>query len=232
MKTPVWGVTRDMVLDEAEADRLLAHVEEQTHAAPPAHRTAANLDRVIVDLLLHTGMRCSEFCALERRDWTDAAPGNDRQLVVAGRSANPRTVWLPRGTAARLRAYLQDHRPQQLREGQDAPDAPLIPNERGRRYERTALYRRVVRILTAAGFGARASVQLLRHTYGYLAYRRTGGNLLFVQRQLGHAHPMITAAYARLVDEDYAALADAAAPCSVRVPAGNRREPEVPDRVR
>ena len=40
------------------------------------------------------------------------------------------------------------------------------------------------------------------------AYLRTGGNLLFVQRQLGHAHPMVTSIYAQFVDESYAALAD------------------------
>jgi integrase len=51
-------------------------------------------------------------------------------------------------------------------------------------------------------------VQLLRHTYGYLAYRNTGGNLLFVQRQLGHAHPMVTAIYAEFVAESYADLAN------------------------
>jgi integrase len=56
--------------------------------------------------------------------------------------------------------------------------------------------------------GDRANVQLLRHTYGYLAYVRTGGNLLFVQRQLGHAHPATTAAYAKLVKESYADLAE------------------------
>src|SRR4029077_5462721 len=85
---------------------------------------------------------------------------------------------------------------------------PLILNERGRPYERTGLYRRVVRIFPAAGVGDRASVQLLRHTYGYLAYLRTGGNLLFVQRQLGHAHPVVTSIYAQFVKEEYAALAD------------------------
>ncbi len=74
--------------------------------------------------------------------------------------------------------------------------------------ERTGLYRRVVRILTTAGLGDRASVQLLRHTYGYLAYKRSGGNLLFVQRQLGHAHPMVTSIYAQFVEESYEAIAE------------------------
>ena len=75
-------------------------------------------------------------------------------------------------------------------------------------YDRTSLYRRVVRILTSAGLGDRASVQLLRHTYGYLAYKRTHGNLLFVQQQLGHAHPMVTAIYAQFVKFSYSDLAD------------------------
>jgi integrase len=101
-------------------------------------------------------------------------------------------------------------RPRVIPEGTDANDSstPLVFNERGRPYERTGLYRRVVRILTAAGFGERASVQLLRHTYGYLAYKRSGGTLLFLQRQLGHAHPMVTSVYADFVDEDYGRLAN------------------------
>ena len=86
-------------------------------------------------------------------------------------------------------------------------DAPRF-NERGKAYERTALYRRVVRILTDAGLGDRASVQLLRHTYGYLAFKQTGGNLLFLQKQLGHAHPMVTAVYAEFVDFPLDRLAD------------------------
>jgi integrase len=88
------------------------------------------------------------------------------------------------------------------------PTQPLVYGERRNPIERTGLYRRVVRVLEAVGLGDRASVQLLRHTYGYLAYLSTGGNLLFVQRQLGHAHPMVTSIYAQFVDEPYGALAD------------------------
>ena len=81
-------------------------------------------------------------------------------------------------------------------------------NDRGNPFDRTTLYRRVVTILTAAGFGDRARAQLLRHTYGYLAYKRSGGNLLFIQRQMGHAHPMVSSVYAQFVDEDYFHIAD------------------------
>ena len=90
----------------------------------------------------------------------------------------------------------------------DSGKQPLLINDRGRPFDRTSLYRRVVRILEAVGLGDRASVQLLRHTYGYLAYKRSGGNLLFVQRQMGHAHPMVTSVYAQFVEESYAEIAN------------------------
>ena len=124
-----------------------------------------------------------------------------------------RTVFLPRELGRLVAHYVKDVRPQFLPAGLKATDKrqALVLNERGQAYERTGLYRRVVRVLTAAGLGQRASVQLLRHTYGYLAYLHTGGNLLFVQRQLGHAHPMVTVVYAKFVREDYAELADCVA---------------------
>ena len=117
---------------------------------------------------------------------------------------------MPQSLCNLIRSYVDQYRPALVPDGVDSSDLsqPLVFNDRGNAYERTALYRRVKRILTAAGFGSRARVQLLRHTYGYLAYKRTGGNLLFTQRQLGHAHPMVTAVYAQFVDEDYEELAD------------------------
>jgi site-specific recombinase XerD len=139
-----------------------------------------------------------------------AATGAAPSLRVRGRAGVARTVWLPQPVGALLRAFIQRHR-RAFMPPNVAPDdggQPLVFNERRRRFERTGLYRRVVRILSEAGLAQRASVQVLRHTYAYLAYLRTGGNLLFVQRQLGHAHPMITALYAHLVPESYADLAD------------------------
>jgi integrase len=87
-------------------------------------------------------------------------------------------------------------------------EEPLLVNDRGKPFDRTTLYRRVVAVLSAAGFGGRAGAQLLRHTYGYLAYKQSGGNLLFIQRQMGHAHPMVSSVYAQFVDEDYAEIAN------------------------
>jgi site-specific recombinase XerD len=132
-------------------------------------------------------------------------------FLVRGTPREDRDVYVPGELTDLIRRFVKEIRPQCLAAGVSPRDfsQPLVVNERGRPYERTGLYRRVVRILTEAGLKGRASVQLLRHTYGYLAYKRSGGNLLFVQRQLGHAHPLVTSIYAQFVDEPYARLADA-----------------------
>lgn len=220
-RTP-WELTREMFLSPAEAARLLTHVRGAA-ACDAADSLNAVLDRVVIELLLFSGVRCSECCKLAVADLRVAGP--DSTLHVRDGDGG-RTVWLPRGVGTLLQRYLRSVRPRLLRRSTAGDPGTLLLNERGRPFDRTTLYRRVVRILTEAGFAQRASVQLLRHTYGYLAYLRTGGNLLFVQRQLGHAHPMITSIYAAFVPESYAALADAVAGRSPRP------KPHVPRRIR
>lgn len=209
MRAP-WELTRDMFLSQAEAARLLAHVRiEQRAAASAKAADRARIDRLLIEVLLFSGLRCSELCKLRAAD----SPAHLTQPVVkvVGRAGEGRTVWLPEDVAVQIRRYARDLRPRLLPAGHSpkSPKLPLIYHERLRPFERSGLYRRIVAILSRVGLESRASVQLLRHTYGYLAYLGTGGNLLFVQRQLGHAHPMITSIYAQFVDESYAKLAGA-----------------------
>jgi integrase/recombinase XerD len=203
MSREPWKITRELFLDEKEADALRSYVVSCEAAGPEAFT-----DRVIIETLMMSGLRNSELCGLRLKD-VDCSRSNPK-LHVAGTPRQDRTVYIPGELAQLLKRFIKEVRP--LRPDgdfeSDDPIGPLILNERGRRYDRTSIYRRVVRILSDAGFESRASVQLLRHTYGYLAYRNTGGNLLFVQRQLGHAHPMVTAIYAEFVEESYADLAD------------------------
>lgn len=204
MPAAPWELSRDDILDESEVARLLGVVRH--HAA--RREIPAIVNRVIIEGLLFSGLRCSEFCALRVGDAQLLGP---RPVIcVRGSAGGRRIVHISAQLAGTIRAYVRSTRPGLLDPAIPAndPHGPLIVNERGRAYERTGLYRRVVSILSAAGLADKARVQLLRHTYGYLAYLRTGGNLLFVQRQLGHSHPMITAVYAELVKESYAELAE------------------------
>lgn len=222
-----WAITREMFLSLDEVEQLLGHVRRRAAAGG---RSKA-IDRLIVEVMLFTGLRNSEFCRLKLGD-AILGPGDAMLRVAGGDEGDRRTVHLPGQVADLLREYVLHMRSQLLPDAVGAEDQeqPLVFHERRRPFERTGLYRRVVRILTAAGLGERASVQLLRHTYGYLAYLRTGGNLLFVQRQLGHAHPMVTSIYAQFVDESYAAMAERVAGAGEDV-APAAREPRVTQTV-
>lgn len=207
MKRTPWEITRDMFLSIEEVDRLLDFVRGRAALTAGSGKPAAGLDRVIIESLLFSGLRNSEFCSLRMAD-TPVVHGR-AVLEVRGDNRDERSVYISGDTSDMICRYARDVRPLFLPEDIDPADParPLVFNEHRRPFERTGLYRRVVRILGACGLEDRASVQLLRHTYGYLAYLRTGGNLLFVQRQLGHAHPMVTMVYAQFVDESYDELA-------------------------
>jgi site-specific recombinase XerD len=169
---------------------------------------AAATDRVLIETLLFTGIRNSELCRIRLKDVQLGA--KDSLIYIRGKCRERRSVHIPAALDSLLTRFIKVTRPALLKTGvkPSDPSQPLFINEHHRAFERTTLYRRVVRILTEAGMGSRASVQLLRHTYGYLAYLKTKGNLLFVQRQLGHAHPMITSIYAQFVEEPYDQMAN------------------------
>lgn len=203
-----WQITAEMFLSEDEVELLLDRVASRVRQAD-ADTVTACVDEIIIRSLLFSGLRNSEFCRLTLAD--TLIRSGQSMFLVQGTPREDRTVFIPRSLSDLVGRYVSETRPGCLPQGASPrdPTLPLVYNERRKPYERTGLYRRVVRILTEAGLGPRASVQLLRHTYGYLAYKRSGGNLLFVQRQLGHAHPLVTSIYAQFVDEPYARLADA-----------------------
>jgi len=218
-----WQITRQMFLSEDEIDSLLAHLSRRVGRAEREDVTP-RVDEVIVRALLFSGLRNSEFCGLTL---AQTVIGTGQSLFqVRGTPREDRDVFVPGELSDLLGRFAKEFRPKTLPEGVSPRDLtlPLVLNERGRPYERTGLYRRVVRILTEAGLKDRASVQLLRHTYGYLAYKRSGGNLLFVQRQLGHAHPLVTSIYAQFVDEPYTEMADRLVERPAAPPLSKRRK--------
>ena len=206
--TAPWEVTEDMFLSEPEVADLLLHVSDRERSATSETLIRATVDRLIIELLLFSGLRNSELCHLRVID-TIVGHGAS-ELRVTSTPKQDRAVVIPQRLSDRIVSFVRDVRAKCLPGGSGNNDEleTLILNERGRPYDRTALYRRVVRILTESGLESRASVQLLRHTCGYLSYKRTGGNLLFVQHQLGHAHPMVTAVYAQFVKFNEAELAN------------------------
>ncbi|QGJ69568.1 Tyrosine recombinase XerD [Planctomycetales bacterium 10988] len=208
MATPDWQLTREMFLSAEEVENLLYGLRSRLASMQGGMQEVARLEQLLIEGLLFSGLRNSEFCRLKLAD-TSLAHGKSALEVRHAKKDN-RTVYLPTHVNDLIERYISQTRPRFLPETIDPHDLeqPLLFHERKRAFDRTTLYRRVVRILSQFGLEDRASVQLLRHTYGFLAYQRSGGNLLFVQRQLGHAHPMITSVYAQFVEESYAQLAE------------------------
>jgi integrase/recombinase XerD len=205
---PPWQVSREMFLGEQEVEQLRRHLQPSAGNDSPRQSALAARDRLLIESLLFSGLRNSELCGLN----IDDAVVDTRQSIflVRGTPRQDRTVYVPRSLGLLVKEFVRSHRPQLVRptDARSPVSDRLLVNDRGKPFDRTALYRRVVAILTAAGLGKRASVQLLRHTYGYLAYKRSGGNLLFIQRQMGHAHPMVSSVYAQFCEEDYSEIAD------------------------
>jgi integrase/recombinase XerD len=204
---PPWHITRNMFLSEEEVASLLQRLRATREGGPRQAALAAR-DRLLVEALLFSGLRNAELCNLRIND--SVAGTGQSVFLVRGTPRQDRTVHVPQSLNLLVQEFVHVHRPTLIPPAAEGspPTDTLLVNDRGKPFERTALYRRIVAVLTAAGLGQRATAQRLRHTYGYLAYKRSGGNLLFVQRQMGHAHPMVTSVYAQFVEENYPAIAD------------------------
>jgi integrase len=207
-----------MFLSEEEIAGLIERLRIPRKGTP-RDLALATRDRLLVEALLFSGLRNGELCSL-RIDDTIVGTGQS-VFLVRGTPRQDRTVHVPQSLSLLVQDFVHVHRGQLARTkpGRAPPTDALILNDRGNPYDRTSLYRRIVAILASTGLGGRATAQKLRHTYGYLAYKRSGGNLLFVQRQMGHAHPMVTSVYAQFVDENYPAIAERLAEPSSPAPA-------------
>src|ERR1043166_3848879 len=159
-----WDISRDMFLTDGETAALLDHVRQCELDADDKRRMAAATDRVLIETLLFTGIRNSELCRIRLKDVQLGA--KDSLIYIRGKCRERRSVHIPAALDSLLTRFIKVTRPALLKTGvkPSDPSQPLFINEHHRAFERTTLYRRVVRILTEAGMGSRASVQLLRHT--------------------------------------------------------------------
>ena len=63
-----WKITREMFLSVEETEALSAHIARQVTAAGEAERDSALVDQVIIETLLYSGLRNTEFCRLTLGD--------------------------------------------------------------------------------------------------------------------------------------------------------------------
>ena len=167
------------------------------HASVMSLRPTRYRDRAIVHVLLSTGVRAAELCNIRFRDLDMAT----RTISVAGkgkgRDSKPRHVHFGKTASAALWRYLSE-----LIEGSKPEDYVFMVDINGvpRPMDRNILLRLLRRI------GERAGVpdvhpHRFRHTFA-TEFLRNGGDLLALQRLLGHTTLEMVRVYAHVVSAD------------------------------
>lgn len=170
-------------LTEAEKRRLLKELRGRSS-------TLAIRDRVVIELFLGTGIRLQELVDLD----IDDVDLDAKHLHVRAKGNVPQVKFLKSKLRSLLRGYLKERR----RQG-DGECRALFLSNRGTRLCERQVARRLEHWLKAAGIEKQLTPHALRHTFATHLYSRTG-DILVVQRALGHRDLSTTQIYTHLVD--------------------------------
>ena len=170
-------------LTEAEKRRLLKELRGRSS-------TLAIRDRVVIELFLGTGIRLQELVDLD----IDDVDLDAKHLHVRAKGGVPQVKFLKSKIRSLLRSYLKERR----RQG-DGECRALFLSNRGSRLCERQVARRLEHWLKAARIEKQLTPHALRHTFATHLYSRTG-DILVVQRALGHRDLSTTQIYTHLVD--------------------------------
>jgi len=165
-------------LSEEEAEQLVS--------APSAETPAGLRDRAMLELLYGAGLRVSELTNLDLRD-VDLA---NRQLHVTGKGDRSRVALFGAPAAQALKHYLDQARPDLVRDVQPA----LFVNRNGGRLSTRSIQRISRSHGLQAGISQPVHPHLLRHTFA--THMLEGeADLRVVQHLLGHSSADTTQIY-------------------------------------
>lgn len=151
---------------------------------------AALRDRAILLTLLDTGIRKQEITDL---NYDDVNLANGEVYIRSGKGRKSRTVFIGGKTRRALSAYLR------LRKGL-AADSPLWATEKGTRLAYSGIRQVVRRRADEAGI-KEPGLHEFRRAFA-LSYLRNGGDVVTLQRLLGHASLNVVLRYLDLVKDD------------------------------
>jgi len=172
-----------------EINRLLAVTGANN--TPKAQR-----DSAIIELLYASGMRVTELVSL---DVNDIDFGGGTVLVSTKTSrVKERLIPLNNDTLQTLQAYVEQGRPQLLR-NQDDP--AMFLNHRGQRLTRQGSWLIIKRYVAEVGIADNVTPHTLRHSFA--AHKLSlGQSLQDIQKLLGHANISTTQVYTHLSKEN------------------------------
>jgi integrase/recombinase XerD len=173
-------------IDPDELARLLAALPHET--------LREKRDRALVQFLVSTGCRISEALALDRTDF----PRSGNRLVVTGKGAKQRSVYLTVDARSAMEEYLSAR--------EDLCLAMFINfdraagDDRARRLTAAGARYIVKQIRQLVGAWSFKSPHVARHTAATTLLEVTGGDVRLVQEVLGHANLNTLQGYTKIVD--------------------------------
>ena len=150
----------------------------------------ARRDRVIIELFLGTGIRLQELVGLD----VDDVNLDAKHVRIVGKGNVPQVKFLKTDLRSLLRGYLAERR----RMGTGERTALFLSN-RDMRLTARQVARRLDTWVKAARINKHLGPHALRHTFATHLYAKSG-DILIVQRALGHASLSTTQVYTHLVD--------------------------------
>lgn len=189
------GLAPNKYFSDEQVKQLREFIEARAKVG--GHR--AVLNRIIIDVLLNSGLRAAELCSLQMRD----LPHHHGKLIIdvrKGKGCVQRSVEISSALAKRIKRFIRKYR-----KGAK-PRSFLFVNENGGQLSYRSLYSRLKIIGSAAGIGD-LRAHMLRHTYATAFYNQTK-DLLMLQDQLGHMDPQTTSIYARTAVNERRRLAE------------------------
>jgi len=173
------------VLTEKEQEALLAQ--------PNPRYPTGQRNQTMLRIMLDTGLRVSEACALR---WKDIDFTTGQLMVRQGKGAKDRTLWIGDVDLAMLQSW----RERQTRDVAGKP-AHVFTTLEGNPVSRRYVEAMVERYGVKAGIGKHVHPHMLRHSFATDLYRQTT-DLLTTSKALGHSRVATTEIYTHLVDKD------------------------------
>lgn len=148
-------------------------------------------------LMLDTGLRVSELCAL---DIDDVDKEDLSALVIGGKGEKDRTVLFTKSSVDVLESW-EPIRKSRIEESNDKDLRAMFVSSRGRRINPRSIQKMMDRLADSADIPkSRLSPHTLRHTFATGLLER-GADLVTIQRLLGHSSIATTRVYLEIGDQ-------------------------------
>ena len=172
---------------------LTGHEQQALLAQPNPRYPTGERNRLLLRLMLDTGLRLAEATALE---WAHIDVVTARLLVRQGKGAKDRVLWLGDSLVEGLGRWRK-------RQAAVCPETPVhvFTTLEGRTLKHRYVQEMVRRYAGRAHIKKRVTPHVLRHTFATDLYRETG-KIRLVQKALGHSDLSTTMIYTHIYDEE------------------------------